>query len=725
MLEYTNADPEVCVIGRTDFSTGIGRHTYAFAELLSRSYATCIQPTDGHAGTHVLLPNGRSVPVWRGSNVRASVFVDVLWNGVGDHKVAMTPQHGLRLAILVWDSDQLPDEWVEILNHRFDAAVCLSPHLVATARRNGVTIPCACVPLALPLEDFLSQPVARPNKTIRFGSVSSFHPRKNTLTLIDAFRKTFGSRDDVELVIHSNLSFGDTFRNLRDALEAEGVRNITLSMRNIDESEKNKLINSFDIFVNLSRGEGYSIGAREALAMGKPLVLSKVGGHVDLEDAPGVFLVEPAIALPARYPEIDNRVFGRQMSVTEEASAEALQAALDYVRSDRCALDVHARRQCAAQFSMDALALPVASLLDERLLKFRNDRKLPGPCALPDAYFSIVRSRLEAAGGLQQDDAHIVQMHDGGFFSIFNVFFSHLVWDLRDGRCHRVLPDWDVGRFLERMTDKPILSFCYGQPRDGNIWTQLFKPLFGLSIGEMQQGRVLYHRARPPLLQFNERREPLLTYKHAAALYQLPTFNQFRRQYARVFQQHIHLEPQLQHEIDDFADRNMKGYTVLGAHVRHPSHTVEQPGAVIAHAEHYIDALNALALARGHTRRGTDWRVFLASDQDRVIERFKTEYGDRLVFVENVRRTTDAEDSAFDTLSDKNVDGYQLQHLVARNTANWSLEMAREVLRDAYLMAQCDTLHHVVSNVSTAVSYINSNVDMYYHKGSHFEVNKS
>ena len=38
--------------------------------------------------------------------------------------------------------------------------------------------------------------------------------------------------------------------------------------------------------------------------------------------------------------------------------------------------------------------------------------------------------------------------------------------------------------------------------------------------------------------------------------------------------------------------------------------------------------------------------------------------------------------------------------------------MAREVVRDAWLMAKCDVLLHVVSNVSTAVSYTNPDVEM-------------
>ena len=96
------------------------------------------------------------------------------------------------------------------------------------------------------------------------------------------------------------------------------------------------------------------------------------------------------------------------------------------------------------------------------------------------------------------------------------------------------------------------------------------------------------------------------------------------------------------------------------------------------------------------------------------MHRFQAEFGDRLACHGDVRRTRAVEDAAFNALSpkEKNQEGYQLQHLVAANRANWSIRMAWEVVRDAYAMARCHTLLHVVSNVSTAVSYMNPEIEM-------------
>jgi hypothetical protein len=44
-----------------------------------------------------------------------------------------------------------------------------------------------------------------------------------------------------------------------------------------------------------------------------------------------------------------------------------------------------------------------------------------------------------------------------------------------------VLPDWDAGRLLERSQGTPIESYCYSRPEDGNMWLQLFDPLYDLT----------------------------------------------------------------------------------------------------------------------------------------------------------------------------------------------------------------------------------------------------
>jgi glycosyltransferase involved in cell wall biosynthesis len=719
MLDFGNADAEICIIGRTNFHSGIGSISYATAELLARSFPVSFLPTEKHwdpKADEVTLPNGRVIPVCRDpSRVRASIFCDVLWNGQADFNYAMAPPGSLKYAWFVYDSDRLPRRWVELLNGHFDLVLATSPHLVPVARANGVETPIACMPIPLDLDGPLAEPLPsrRLSRTVRFGSVAAFHPRKGVETLVEAFTDLYAGRDDVELVLHSNLAIGPTFETIRTL--AKGHRNIRIRHRSLSTAEKNQLIRSFDIFVNCSRGEGYSIGPREALAYGRGLVLSDVGGHKDLAGLPGVFMVPTSMEMPARYPELDNLVHGTQHAVSVADARSALAAAYDFATSAEYDRTSVTRRRFAKELAFSAMAPEIAGVIDPSIPRFRPATRPTHHVSVPADFSAAVERRLgrraDSIGGTRRQ---VCAAYDAGFFSIFNAFMSHLVWQQAEQRCHSVLPDWDVDRLIERLGDAPVTSFCYGREGDGNLWARFFEPLFGASQAEMNDADFLWRHAEQPEARHNEVREPLMTYIHAYRLYQDAEFRRWRRQYHRVFTEHVRLLPAQEAEIAAFAAAHLGRRFLVAAHVRHPSHTVEQPTGKIAHTEAYIEAIYDQVAKRGIARDSEDWGVFLATDQDRVTRRFRAEFGDRVAFFTDVRRTRDAEDAAFDALSpeERNRDGHQLQHLVAADRSQWSARMAWEVIRDAWCMARCHCLLHVVSNVSTAVAYMNPELEM-------------
>ena len=719
MVHGTNLDAEICVIGRCNFDTGIGSITYGLLELLSCSFATAVLPTEPQLREedHIRLPNGRLVPVCKDpSRIRASFFCDVLWNGAHDFNYSLMPEGSLKYAYLVYDSDELPSRWVHLLNNHFDLILASSPEMVPVARRSQVENPIAVIPIPLDLDSMLAEGLYTPRHSkVRLGSVSAFHPRKGVRTLVDAFLEDYANRGDVELILHSNLAFGEVHDQVMAAVREANARNVIVTHGHLSAQEKNKLIKSFDIFVNCSRGEGYSIGPREALAYGKVLVLSDVGGHRDLASAPGVFMIPADVSYPARYPEIDNGVFGQQFAVRPAKVGQAIERALNFILSGQQEQTAYERRCFAAQFSFSHLTTAIAALVDPAIPSFRSLRPLPPLVSIPDDFRDKVIQRLgRHASKLAHSQRRVVGAHDGGFFSIFNAFMNHLAWDQYDDRCHGVLPDWDVDRLIARQGNTPVMSFCYGKPGDGNIWLKLFEPLYDYTDQEMNDPEALYAGSGPPTIGGDYRREPLMTYVHAYKLYKSREFQGWRRQYHRVLKQHVHLRPALKGEIEDFAATQMPWGFVIAAHVRHPSHTVEQPGAVIAHTDAYVRRIRAILRQRDIDPVSGDWGIFLATDQDRVIRQFQDEFGDRVAFFDDVRRTRAAEDAAFEALSaeEQNQEGHQLQHLVAADRSAWSIRMAWEVVRDAYVMAKCHVLLHVVSNVSTAVAYLNPELEM-------------
>ncbi|WP_244099707.1 glycosyltransferase [Burkholderia ambifaria] len=718
LMEQILVSNSICVIGRCTFGTGIGAVTYAACEMLSRFYSVSIFPTEPHFRTEreIVLPNGTVVPVCTDlSQAKVVFYADVLWNGAYDLNYTLVPPGALRFAHIAYDSDELPSQWVKVLNENFDFALFMSRHLEDVARKSGVEIGVGTLPLALDIEGLLSRPYrASSDGKVRFCSIAAFHARKGVEALVEGFIRAFGDRQDVELTIHSNLAIGSSFERVKKLVDSRKATNIVISCAALTDQEKNSLIEECDVFVNCSRGEGYSIGPREALALGKVLAITAVGGHNDLISTPGVFAIPATIAMPARYPEIDNLVVGRQFAADIDDVSKALTDAFEYISSGISATTVRARRQLAAEFSFTGLELNYGELIDTKLRSFRprqcGSRFTRLPAELPATVERLLGHRSASLPGV---DRTVVQSHDGGFFSVFNSFMSHLVWDQRDKRCHMVLPDWNVDRMIKRLGTAQFMSFCYGRPNEGNVWSKLFEPLYGLSDADMDDEGFLYAKGRPPVAVFNHEREPQLTYVHAYKLYKSGQFSRIRSQYNKVFRDHVHLRPRYQRELDEFR-ANFAGKFMIAAHVKHPSHVIEQPNGKIAHIQSYIDGIKRQLEVRGLKRDSPDWAVFLATDQDRVINVFREEFGDKIFCYEDVRRTTEAEDARYDQLGpeERRAEGFQVQHLVAANPDNWNIRMAWEVIRDAMTMAHCNVLLHIVSNVSTAVSYMNPDIEL-------------
>lgn len=705
-------------MGRRAFGTGIGLLTESVVELLARRYEVRLYDIhDRSAGAgFVRLTGGREVLLAQElSGFAVYIYADVLWNGVNYTGYVAPPDDGYRIAYLAYDSDELPPEWVEILNRDFDAVFFTSDHLIDVAVRSGVRIEIGSLALALDLERNVARayrPVA--GRRVRFGTLSAFHPRKGLEQLVSAFLREFGDSPDAELVIHSNLALGSAAAAVRSMVDVAHTANVTISTDNLTDDEKNDLLETFDVYVSASAGEGYSVGPREALSMGKALVVTELGAHRALMGLPGVFPVGALHEVPAIYPEIDSRQFGFQRSPDPASLRAGLRAAFGFVRSDDAAATAGVRKLRAEEFGLQSLERAYWEWVDPDSVALRS-RPVPNPHAqLPAGHTSAVRRHSGRFGARLGARKIVLQSYDAGFFSIFNSYLSHLVWSMHDSPQRLVLPDWDAGRMLERISPEHPVSYCYSRPDQGNLWNHLFEAPYGLSPAELDDVDFLTDGAILPAARYNESREPLLTYIHAYRLYQDPAFARIRRQYHAVLEDHVRLLPPLQSELDGFLSRHRDGRFMVAAHVKHPSHVVEQPDGVIADRHRYVDLVRGALAERGVAEGSDDWTVFLATEQERVVRLFREEFGDHVVQFTDVERIPSETDAHFDELDDeaKKQDGHQLQHIMAADTSRWSPRLAWEVIRDARVMASADVLFHAVSNVATAAAFMGPDVVM-------------
>ena len=726
---------EICVIGPCSFASTTGCQTAAFCELLSRYFPVSLIPFEPHlrAKDNLTLPSGRAIDICHDtSQIKVSFFVGAIWTGFQDFNFMLVPPHGIRYAYCVWHSDELPARAVEILNGNFDAILVPNQWLESIVTKSGVYKPVQTLPLALDIEGHLSEVPQDPqNDIIYFGTLTSLHPRRGDELLIDAFNEEFNDAPDVRLAVHSYGNFLDAKENIiqkirhsekillrletpddhNPRLEIGHTENINFSLSILSEKEKIAFLRKLDVFVSCASGEGVPIAPLEALALGKTVALTRIGGHADIPAAPGIFHIAAPHKIPARYPEINNLPFGHYEQPDIATIRRALREAYNFIRAGHAKSTIYNRRVIAAAYSFTDLAERYAACVFPRLNAGISDKPLPPSTSIS----KLVEEKTGRYGTkLSFPFKKIILAHDGGFFSIFNSFVSDMVWDLKRNGTLQILPDWRTDRITKFTEGDLMTSFCYGRPEDGNIWVKLFKPLYGLSVEEMTDEKILYRNATViPHGWSDKRREPFLQMHYAYSLHNASWFQSWRRLYHQYYREHIALLPQYQKEMDEFRLANA-GYYLLGVHVRHPSHAYEQANAVMVQNQRFIDSVYHEVKTRGLTN--TPWRLFLATDQDRVINRFKEEFGDRVIYFPDLNRTTIEQDEAFDRLPpDKKLrHGFQIQHRTAANPDLWSTRLAWEVIRDSMALASCQAMIYVSSNVSTAISYMNPDLDMVY-----------
>jgi glycosyltransferase involved in cell wall biosynthesis len=203
--------------------------------------------------------------------------------------------------------------------------------------------------------------------TFTFLFIFDFHSyleRKNPLGLIEAYRKAFGGRRDVQLVVKS--IHGDAHKEELSALQkACAGTNVRLLDRVLSRAATQQLILKADCYISLHRSEGFGLTLAEAMLCGKPVIATGYSGNVDFMSDGDSYLV------PYRIVAID-RAHGPYKAGYHWADPD-LDYACDFMRY------VESHREAAADTGLKAKA---------RILELLH----------PATIAASVRERLEALG---------------------------------------------------------------------------------------------------------------------------------------------------------------------------------------------------------------------------------------------------------------------------------------------------------------------------------------
>lgn len=294
---------DVTLVGFVNFADGIGRHPILFKECLDDSVninflsTRCIPPAIEDA--QLQLP--RLNPVNKADVGAVSILTDILADqAVEPYK--RVPESTIKIAYTMFESTEIPKSWVAILNKKFDMAVVPDQFLVTMYKQCGVEIPIFVLPLPLMLEDFLAiRTQIKPQNPFVFGFSGGFWKRKNHIRVLEAFAAEYGNRTDFKLRLHGRFGEVEVIKALMDKIAELKLTNVELIVKSYSHEEYVAFFQSLDCYVSLSMGEGFSITPREALAAGKPCILTNNTGQSTICNSCGVRLVSSEIPVPAFY----------------------------------------------------------------------------------------------------------------------------------------------------------------------------------------------------------------------------------------------------------------------------------------------------------------------------------------------------------------------------------------------------------------------------------------
>ncbi len=327
----SNSRPHLTVMGYVRMADGLGRQTVEVIDTFKDEMSVSFVPTHRNRLQDVPKRLHKILKTKNRPLGKVILFEDCLWlPNHHPYKKLQTPVRDdqIRIAYSMFESSRIPAEWTIILNTYFDAVAVPDPYFVSVYKESGVKIPVFVVPLAVDLSPNLKFPVKNcANTPFTFANLSTCVDRKNQLTLVRAFAKEFGNNKKVSLLINARAAFNKLDFEIVKEIKNLGLANVIFNINPLSKSEYQDLFHEIDCYVNLSKGEGFSIQPREAMALGIPVIVTDNTAQSTLCASGLVTPVSSTIKKPAFYDWGD--YYGHSFDCTIDDAAAALKEVYD------------------------------------------------------------------------------------------------------------------------------------------------------------------------------------------------------------------------------------------------------------------------------------------------------------------------------------------------------------------------------------------------------------
>lgn len=250
-----------------------------------------------------------------------------------------------KIGVWSWELDEFPESM-----HVYDSLdeIWTISEFCREAIAAHTDKPVKVFPIPVRYRDAVTR---KPRGRTRFLFAMDFNSvfkRKNPLGAIEAFRRAFPGRDDVELVL--KVINGKLHVPAAEQLRAAVAQDdrITLIEKYLSVRELQELYENSDCYVSLHRSEGFGFTVAEAMSMGIPVISTDYSGTAEFLDPVNCWPVPYEIvevgpdAAPyppdARWAEPDLDAAARAMREVADDPARAAErglAARDHLRRTR------------------------------------------------------------------------------------------------------------------------------------------------------------------------------------------------------------------------------------------------------------------------------------------------------------------------------------------------------------------------------------------------------
>lgn len=203
-----------------------------------------------------------------------------------------------NILFTMWETDCLPSHWIALCN-RCDAVVVPSTFCQDVFKKSGVTVPVHILPIPTDVHKFEKVQVnpdlvEMTEGKLIFYSIFQWGERKNPKALLNSYYSSFGSKDDVLLIIKTHINGTDN-EHLDVENKVKAIRNnikrngsdypkVMLISNNLNENQIAQMHKVGDIYLSSTRGEGWNLPAFDAALAGNHIIATAFSSHMDFID---------------------------------------------------------------------------------------------------------------------------------------------------------------------------------------------------------------------------------------------------------------------------------------------------------------------------------------------------------------------------------------------------------------------------------------------------------